>query len=127
MIIQPVSAQEISGFPVNSSEYAAFVEELANCKGYFIAATESKAFELQFEIDEEEFADDKLNDSARLISNADRRMLEMEQSLPQKHRKYLEQKRDGYMFGHALGLEIPASMLASHLRDCVNKAELVMK
>ena len=127
VLVQPVIAQEISGFAIKSKEYAGLVEELAKCKGYFIASTENRAFELQFEVDEEEFSDEKLNDAARLISSADKRMLEVEQSLPQKHRNYLGQKRNAYGFGIGFGSTIPVSMLAGYLRDCVNKAELVLK
>ena len=124
--VQPVLAQEISGLKISSKEYAVLVEELAKCKGYFTASTENRAFELQFEVDEEEFSDEKLNDAARLISSADKRMLEVEQSLPQKHRNYLGQKRNAYGFGIGFGSTIPVSMLAGYLRDCVNKAELVL-
>ena len=125
--VQPVVAEEISGFEVISKEYAVLVEELAKCKGYFMASTESRAFELQFEVDEEEFSDEKLNDAARLLSSADKRMLEVEESLPQKHRNYLGQKRNAYGFGLGFASTIPISMLAGYLRDCINKAELTLK
>jgi hypothetical protein len=127
LISQPVYAKEVSGISIKSKEYAALVEELAKCKGFFMAVANGRAFELQFEIDEEEFSDEKLNDAAVLISSADRRMLEVEQSLPQKHRNYLGQKRKANGFGFGFASTIPVSMLAGYLRDCVNKAELAMK
>lgn len=91
-----------------------------------MATVESRAFELQFEIDEQEFSDELLYEAARLISSADKRMLEAEQELPQRHRNYLTQKRNAYGFGIGFGSTIPVSMLADYLRDCRNKAELAL-
>ena len=75
---QPVVAYEISGVVIESREYVVLVQDIAYCKALFEASLKYRAYELQFEVDEEKFSDEKLQDDTRLVSSAEERMLEVE-------------------------------------------------
>ena len=55
-------------------------------------------------------------------------MLEAEQSLPRATQNDLKKKRGKSRgWGEGFGMSAPFSILVPLLRDCVNKAELVLK
>lgn len=120
-----LTADEVAGFDVSSKQYAELVENMAKCRGYFTAAQE-RAYELQFEVDDKEFEDSALHKNAKLLSLANKSMLEAEKNLPDKHREYLNSKREYTGFGIGYGSTIPVTMLASDLRECVVQAEVVL-
>ena len=129
LMLGPVtgSAQEVGGYAVKSKEHAAQVEEFAKCVGYFRVAKDN-AFELQLEFDEEEFSDEAIQTFFDNVRSFGKISIAAEVDLPQKHRAYLQQKRDdGPDFGWGFANVIPTMMLVQFLRGCTSKLERILE